>query len=63
MPTSEDKLNPLNVEDKQRERERRESGGGVTHSISVEEREKSSCFEGSQAVPARPSGRGTFERG
>jgi hypothetical protein len=29
-------------------------GGGLT---------KRSCFEGSQVVPARPSGRGTSERG
>jgi hypothetical protein len=51
----------------ERREERRESGGGKVVKASIFKGAKSifliSGFEGSQAVPAHPSGRGMFERG
>jgi hypothetical protein len=37
--------------------------GGIVRDILKGGRKMFSCFEGSHEVPARPSGRGTFEGG
>jgi hypothetical protein len=55
------------VRERERERERREKVGEVVRDTTFKEGGGQeiffSGFEGSQAVPARPSGRGMFERG